>query len=146
MENNTPNVLPIAFSPESYQPLPSILLNDLTCLDATGKPKLKPTDIVIYAILKAHARSQLSCYPSYGKLAQEAGCSPSAIKRSLQRLEAAGHILRKAGQQTGKIFLLTNVEAGKVVKHSPEIARTTKQPSSPTSQASGDTQALPEAA
>jgi DNA-binding MarR family transcriptional regulator len=106
------------FNAESYQRIPSVLLNDLKRTDDAGKPILEHTDIVVYALLKAHALQKPDCYPGHDALAREAGCSPATIQRSLQRLETAKHIMRKSNTATGRIEILTDVQGGAVIRRS----------------------------
>ena len=104
------------FLAQSFQTVPSVLLNDLARRDARGKPMLEHIDIVVYALLKAYAWQKASCWPGYENLARKASCSPSTIQRSLKRLEAANHILRKSNTVTGTIFILTDIVDGKVIR------------------------------
>jgi len=110
------------FREDTYQLVPSLLLNDLRRKDACGKPLLEHTDIVVYALLKAYAWQKDSCYPSYETLARQAACGVGVIRRSLLRLENAKHILRKSQNQTGNIFLLTDVVKGKVTRQQMKAA------------------------
>ena len=107
---------PTLFVDESYQLLPSVLLEDLSRRNANNKPVLEHLDIAVYAVLKSHARLQGKCFPSLGRIAKFAACSVSTAQRSLKRLDAAGHIQRKKHNK-GKIFLLTDVSAQGEVLH-----------------------------
>jgi hypothetical protein len=115
----------------TYQNVPSILLNHLR------GGALEHIDIVIYALLKSHSRMTESCYPSYACLAEEARCSESSVQRSLRRLVDAQHIRGKEGNGTGKIFLLTDVAGGKVIR------RTLPKPPPPPRKASPPEEDLP---
>lgn len=102
-----PDTEPVEFPAHTYQRVPSLLLNDIRA------KRLIPTDIAVYALLQAHAQQKGWCYPGYQLLALEAACTVVTVKRSLARLEEAGHILRKS--KAGLIFLLSDVTESKVV-------------------------------
>jgi len=99
------------FPPDnSFQAVPSLLLQDLRRDDHKGKKILQHIDIATYALLKSHSYMKGNCYPSLRRLAEEAACSVATMQRSLKRLDNAGHIQRKSHNK-GKIFLLTDVNA-----------------------------------
>jgi hypothetical protein len=112
-------------SDTSYHAIPWLVFKGLTQLDAEGNPLLLDADIVTFGLLKCHAFMKGWCNPSLQRLANLSGKSVSSVGRSLQRLDAAGHIQRKTHSK-GKIFLLTDVTAkGEVVqRHRIEFGRT----------------------
>lgn len=59
---------------------------------ATGSPTRKA---VLMALANAANHHTGSCHPSIERLAEETEFSPSAVKRALSELAAAGHITRK---------------------------------------------------
>ena len=100
----------------SFQNLPSVLLDDLSRLNAENARVLEHLDIAVYAVLKSHARLKGECHPSLERIAKLSACSVSTVQRSLKRLDDAGHIQRKSHIK-GKIFLLTDVTAkGEVLR------------------------------
>lgn len=121
-----------ALSPISFQPIPTLLLLDLTkttIREGKTEPVLERGDIAIFALLKAHSRNKPVCWPSYKCLAKEANCSVSTIQRSLERLENAGHVtLKNRNGKTAKIFILTDVGSKGVISKGIQGENEPKQP------------------
>jgi hypothetical protein len=125
MEDEQPKQKRKPIPEDTYQNVPSILLNQLR------EGTLEHIDIVIYALLKSHSRLTESCYPSYNCLAEEAQCSESSVGRSLRRLADAKHIRGKEKNGTGKIFLLTDVVGGKVIRRAVPMPPPRQNPEPP---------------
>ena len=63
--------------------------------------KLKPLDIVVYGLIKAHAINTDKCWPGQERLADIVGLSRKTIQRSLERLKAAKHLEWKSRRTKG---------------------------------------------
>jgi len=120
--------------PNSFHPLPPDLFWDLERKDENGNPFLDLADIGVYGLLKCHAQAKGLCHPSMGRLAKLSSRSVSTIKRSLARLDKAGHIQRKKHMK-GKIFLLTDVAANGAIKRRARLSFIQERSLVPTAEA-----------
>lgn len=105
---------------EFYQSVPNILLNDLR------DKKLKPTDVVVYMVFADHQRDKSDCWVSNKTVANFLGYERATIGRSLDKLEAAGHIVRSAEKTafgTRRTSLLTKVVKSKVIRGNPPMVK-----------------------
>jgi DNA-binding transcriptional MocR family regulator len=71
-------------------------------LEMLENSQLQPLDIVIYAALDSFADSAGSAWPSLRAIAERGKVSSATVKRSVQRLQNAGYILKEQRRAAGK--------------------------------------------
>src|SRR5689334_19170800 len=98
-----------------YVQIPRALLADLET------KRLRPIDIVTYALLAGHTFRTPESHPSQERLATLAACSKKTIQRSKNRLVKAGYIERVGKKGSMKVRLIVWVEGGRVTR---DVAKT----------------------
>ncbi|GHS85516.1 hypothetical protein AGMMS49957_01700 [Synergistales bacterium] len=63
---------------------------------------LKALDIAVYTAIDSFANSDGEAWPSLSTIAERAKVSSATVKRSSQRLQSAGYILKKQRREVGK--------------------------------------------
>jgi Helix-turn-helix domain len=111
-ETEIPDKSPM-LSEDNYQQIPNILVNDVR------KNKIKPLDIVVWIVFSNHQRQKEHSWPSNKTIANFVGVNERTIIRSIGRLKAAGHLIRKGKTQYGTKYtsLLTCVKGSSVKRN-----------------------------
>jgi hypothetical protein len=103
--------------PLFFQQVPNVLVNDV------AKKKLKPIDVIVYAVLKKHQGQNEYCWAGNSTVARLCGVSLATVRRSIKNLVRAGCIIRRHCDtgQTARTYLPHKIVNGRVVCDVPPV-------------------------
>ena len=100
---------------EFFQQIPNVLLNQV------AKGVLNAADIAVYMAFKAHVGDNPYAWPSNIRICKLTGLSKGTLRKSMRRLENAGHIHRQPKRGgTWHTYLLTTVKGQRAVCGKPQ--------------------------
>jgi predicted DNA-binding transcriptional regulator len=116
-EPHNPRGYEAELDPLFFQQIPNVLINDV------AKNRLKPIDVIVYAVLKKHVGNNACCWAGNRTVARLCGVSNATVRRSIKNLVRAGHIERKncTDGKAAYTYLRTTVVDGRAVCGVPPV-------------------------
>lgn len=76
--------------------------------------EVKPTSVVVYAVLAEHANADQECWPSVGRIARRANLTPNTVRSATKELVDAGWLTVRGratddGRQTSNLYKIRRV-------------------------------------
>lgn len=75
---------------------------------------VRPTSVVVYAVLAEHANADQECWPSINRIASRSNLSATTVRSAIQQLEDAGWVTVRGratddGRQTSNLYKIRRV-------------------------------------
>ena len=75
---------------------------------------VRPTSVVVYAVLAEHANADQECWPSIRRIAERANVTPNTVRSAVKELEDKGWLtvrgrVTEEGRQTSNLFKIRRV-------------------------------------
>ena len=106
--------------------------------------EVKPTSVVVYAILAEHANADQECWPSVSRIADRGGLAEATVRSAVRELSEAGWLTVRGrvdddGRQTSNLYKVRRIRNSDVVPQQNTTPTPTKKRNGPPSKNVGRT-------